>query len=333
VNDKVSIMPDILCIGELLVDFVSMAKDASLEDAPAFAKAAGGAPANVAVAIIRLGGSSGFIGAVGDDPFGAYLARTLRREGVDVSGLVQPKGQRTPLAFAAVRSDGAGDFFFVCDRGGAAPLRPEHVRPDQVASAKALHFGSISRIDEAARQATDLARKIAADKRLLISYDPNYRPRLWSDAPTARRRIVEGFTGSAVAKVSQQEWAFALGTEDFAAGARQLLDRGVQLVIRSEGGDGASFATARHRGHVAAFKVNCVEFTGAGDAFVASVLVDLVAMKQQGLWPAELEDSVLRRIIRRANAVGALTTMRPGAIPALPTKQQVEEFLRQVGEG
>ncbi len=323
-------MPEVICLGELLIDLFATARDVSLAEAPGFTKAPGGAPANVAVAVQRLGTAAGFLGAVGRDAFGDFLAGVLAAEGVDTTALARADSARTPLAFAAVHSDGASDFSFYHD-GGLTALREADVDQAYVASAAALHFGSISRICEHARAATDKARRIAADNGLLVSYDPNYRPRLWADAAQARRRILEGFEGVTLAKVSQEEWQFILGTEDFEAGARQLLDAGVGLVVRSEGGEGASFATARARGQVAGFAVESVEFTGAGDAFVGSLLVSLLECRRAGGGVENLGGDELRRIVRRANAVGALTTTRRGAIPALPKRAEVEAFLTSAG--
>ncbi len=324
-------MPEVICLGELLIDLPATPTDVSLAEATGFTKAPGGAPANVAVAVRRLGVASGFIGAVGNDPFGDFLAGVLAREGVDLAGLVRRSDVRTPLAFVAVRSDGTGDFSFYHD-GGLAPLREQDIDEAYVSSAAVLHFGSISRIEPAARAATDKARAIAARAGLLVSYDPNYRPRLWDSAARARRVIREGFEGVALAKVSAEEWKFILGTEDFERGARELLETGVALVVRSEGKAGASFATARSSGHVNAFRVESVEFTGAGDGFTGSLLADLLEYRRAGVSPGQLEAPQLQRLVRRANAVGALTTTRAGAIPALPSRQQADAFLSAAGE-
>jgi len=323
-------MCELICLGELIVDFCATVADVSVGEAPGFTKGPGGAPANVAVAAQRLGAQTGFIGAVGDDPFGAFLADVLASEGVDTVGLKKVPGTKTPLAFVAARSDGSGDFFFYHD-GGLAPLREEFIDESYISAATALHFGSISRIEPAARAATDKARAAASGAGLLVSYDPNYRPRLWRDSDQARSRICEGFVGSDVVKISAEEWGFLLGTDDFGAGAGQLFDAGVVLAIRSEGGDGASFATTRARGHVTAPSVESVEFTGAGDAFVGLLLADLVAAKREGARLDELDESTLRRIVGRANAAGALTTTRPGAIPALPRRDELGAFLQSHG--
>ena len=320
-------MPNVICLGELLIDLCAVERDVTLAQAGTFAKAPGGAPANVAVGVVRLGLSSGFIGAVGNDPFGHFLAGVLDEAGVDTAHLARIDGVRTSLAWIASRSDGQKDIVFYRNPGADMCLAPEHVKADYVAGAEALHFGSISRIDEGPRAATDLARKIAADNGAMITYDLNWRPTLWPDETAARGRIIEGFAGATVAKVSDEEWAFVLGTEDFADGARAILDTGVQLVVRSEGANGASFATAACGGHAEPFAVDCVEPTGAGDAAMACLIVELLAHWRRGTGPGDLPADELGRIVRRANAVGALACTRVGAIPSLPTAAEVEAFL------
>jgi fructokinase len=320
-------MPDVICLGELLIDFVAQQSDTGLDRAQSFAKAAGGAPANVAVAVSRLERSSGFIGAVGRDPFGDFLAETLAADHVDLSQLARIEDARTTLAFIAAHSDGRKDITFWRNPGADQHLAPEHVDADYLRAAAALHYGSISRIDEPPRQATDRARELAADGGLLISYDPNYRPTLWPDRDTARARILEGFDGATLAKISQEEWSFIFGAEDFDTGAEAAFQRGVQIVVRSEGPDGASFATQQARGHAEGFKVKRVEATGAGDAFTGCLIVELLRHWRDGRKPASLSQDELRRIVRRANAVGALACTKVGAIPSLPTTAEVDEML------
>jgi len=320
-------MPSVICLGELLIDFCAGERDATLAEARTFAKAPGGAPANVAVGAARLGIEAGFIGAVGDDPFGEFLRTIIGNEGVDTSHLVRIESVRTTLAFIASRSDGKKDITFYRNPGADMCLAADHIDGKYVAAAEVFHFGSISRIDPSPRAATDLARQHAARAGAMISYDPNWRPSLWPDHAAARARIIEGFDGSSVAKISMEEWQFITGETDFAAGAKNIIDMGVQLVVRSEGDRGASFATAGSSGHVDAFDVNCVEPTGAGDGFMACLIVELLAHWRKGVRPGELDADELRRIIRRANAVGALACTKVGAIPSLPTAKQTDAFL------
>ncbi|HAU39056.1 MAG TPA: carbohydrate kinase [Phycisphaerales bacterium] len=322
-------MPSVICLGELLIDFYAAEADVSLAEARTFVKAPGGAPANVAVAVARLGESCGFIGAVGNDPFGEFLRDTVAQAGVDVSRLAKIDDVRTTLAFIAARSDGRKDITFYRNPGADMRLDVAHLDAEYLAQAEAFHYGSISRIDAGPRAATDRARRLTAEGGAMLSYDPNWRPSLWRDADAARDRILEGFDGAHVAKVSLEEWEFVTERADFSAGAGVLLDRGVQLVVRSEGPDGASFATARRSGHVDAFAVRCVEPTGAGDGAMACLIVELLAHWRRGVKPGELDAPELTRIVRRANAVGALACTRVGAIPSLPAAREVDEFLRK----
>jgi len=320
-------MPNVVCLGELLIDLCAAEMDAGLDGARTFTKAAGGAPANVAVGLARLGESAGFVGAVGDDPFGSFLHRCLETEGVDVRGLARIPDVRTTLAFIAARSDGEKDIYFWRNPGADMCLAAEHVDERYIAAAEALEYGSISRIDEGPRAATDKARRLAAESGSLLVCDPNWRPTLWPNAEAGRRRVLEGFDGAHVAKLSDEEWQFITGSENLAAGAKTLFDRGVELVIRSEGGRGASYATTGCVGHVPGFRVNCVEPTGAGDGFLACVIVELLKHWRAGVAPGGLAPADVQAILRRANAVGAIACTRVGAIPSLPTAERVNAFL------
>ncbi|MGB2824708.1 MAG: carbohydrate kinase, partial [Phycisphaerae bacterium] len=284
------------------------------------------------VGVVRLGPSAGFIGAVGDEPFGRFLESVVAQAGVDTSHLVKIDGVRTSLAFVASRSDGMKDITFYRNPGADMCLSAEHIDPAYIASAEALHFGSISRIDESPRAATDKARRLAGESGAMVTYDLNWRPTLWPDADAARERIFEGFAGTTVAKVSDEEWQFVFGTSDFDAGAAALLDDGVQLVVRSEGRKGASFATAAAAGHLDPFVVDVVDTLGAGDGFMACLIVELLAHWREGTQPNRLAADELTRIIRRANAVGALTCTGAGAMPPLPTTSEVDAFLEGIGQ-
>jgi len=317
----------VICLGELLIDFCAAEADVSLAEARTFAKAPGGAPANVAVGVARLGTPAGLVAAVGADPFGDYLASLVAAEGVDTAGVVRIPNVRTSLAFIAARSDGAKDITFYRHPGADMCLSPQHLPAGALEAAGAFHFGSISRIDPDPRAATDEARRRAAAGGALVSYDPNWRPTLWPDADAARGRILEGFAGAHVAKVSAEEWQFVTGESDFAAGAARLHEAGAELVVRSEGADGASFATRAVGGHVDARRVDVVDTLGAGDACMACLIVDLLAHWRAGRPPGELDAPELRRIVRRAVAAGAVACTRVGAIPALPTRAELEAVL------
>ena len=301
--------------------------DVSLAGARTFVKAVGGAPANVAVGVKRLGASVGLIAVVGNDPFGEFLEAVVRTAGVDTRYMVRTDEARTSLAFIAARSDGKKDISFYRHPGADMFLRPEDVDMGFVASAKVFHFGSISLLDKWPAKATVKALMVAQHANSMVTYDPNWRPSLWPDPVEARKIILSGLDGAHVAKLSEEEWPFITGCEDFPSGAAFLLGRGPELVVRSEGPGGASFATSEVTGHVPAFEVDCVEPTGAGDGFMACLIVELLAHWRNNVRPSRLRPEELKRIVRRANAVGALACTTVGGIPSLPTAQEVDAFL------
>lgn len=313
---------DVATIGELLIDFVPTAGGVTLAEAEAFVKAPGGAPANVAVGVARLGCRAAFLGKVGDDPFGHYLAGVLRAGGVDVSQLVFDAAARTALAFVSLTSSGERDFMFY--RHPSADMRhdPSEIDEGFVSRASVLHHGSISLIQEPARSATLTAIEVARKSGALVSYDPNLRLPLWPSPEAARRGIMSAWGTADMIKISDDELAFLSGEGELAR-ARGLMHDGLQLLLVTLGERGAYYLTPEYEGLVPGFAVDTIDTTGAGDAFVAAMLV---AVRQRP--DLAREQAELFAAVRRANACGALATTIRGAIPALPTAEQVDAFLR-----
>lgn len=314
-------MLDVIACGELLIDFVSTESGVSLADAPSFKKAPGGAPANVAVGVARLGHRAGFLGQVGDDDFGHFLADTLTHNGVDVGGLRFSTEARTALAFVSLRADGERSFMFYRHPSADMLWRPEDVDVSYAAQTRVFHYGSISLINEPSRSATLTALTAARNAGALISYDPNLRLPLWPSADAARAGILAGWQYAHVIKVSEEELVFLTGQRDLTVAARSLWRDDLRLLVVTQGATGCVYFTPTGQGAVPGFKVQAVDTTGAGDGFVAGLLVGLL---EGGLtW----DQTRLEQGLRLGNAVGALTTLERGAIPALPTRQQVEKFL------
>jgi fructokinase len=319
-------MPEVLTLGELLIDFVSTRKGVALADSPAFEKKPGGAPANVAVGLARLGVASGFVGKVGDDPFGHFLRHTLAANSVDVSHLATTRAARTTLAFVALTSDGTPDFAFYRNPGADMLLSEDDIHEPYHRSARALHFGSISLADPGPKAATLKAIRIARANGQIVSYDPNYRPALWDSPAHARDEILSAFDHADVAKVSEQEWQFITGTPDLDAGARLLLDRGLKLLVVSLGPRGCTFYTRSASGHAPGYRVEVAETTGAGDGFVAALLAELLAQAERPDDIPQIPASRIADMCDLANAAAALTCTRVGAIPALPTRDEALRF-------
>ncbi len=321
-------MPQVVCLGEALIDMVSLERGVDLVHAPGFEKAAGGAPANVAAGVAVLGTSAGFIGKVGDDFAGRFLKETLYDCQVDVSHLILDPDHRTQLAFVAVLPDGSPDFTFYIERSADMCLEPDEIDADYIAEADIFHFGSITLINEPVRSATLRAIDVATEEGLLISYDPNLRPPLWPDLETARREITAAIELVDVIKISEVELEFITGTTDLAQGAAQILQMGPELVAITLGSQGCYYANERAAGSLPAFQVPVEETTGCGDAFVAGMLVKLLEYMDEDVEPGELDEAQLRDVFTFANAAGALTATEKGAIPALPSREEVEELLR-----
>jgi fructokinase len=319
---EVSIMANAICLGELLIDFVPTVTGMGLIDAPAFIKAPGGAPGNVAVGLARLGIKSAFMGKVGDDAFGHFLADILAEAGVDVGPLRFSTEARTALAFVSLRADGEREFMFYRHPSADMLFTPREVDRDAISQAKLLHFGSISLISEPSRSATLYAVDAARAVGSLVSYDPNLRLPLWPDAEAARHGMLLGLGKAHIVKISDDESEFLTGVSDLKAACQALWRDDLKLMVVTRGRAGCSYFTPHFTGDVASFSVPAVDATGAGDGFMAGLLQGVLAD------PTVFQDETrLRALCRFANAIGALATTQRGAISALPNQQQVREFL------
>lgn len=314
---------DIVCLGELLIDMFPAELGRSLVEVSAFRPKPGGAPANVAVAAARLGARSAFVGKVGDEAFGHYLAGVLRQEGVDVSGMRYDPEARTGMAFIAMPDENSYDILFYRNPGADMRLRADELDGEMLAGARAFHFGSLSLIQEPSRGATLEAVRIARENGALISFDVNYRPDLWS-RETARERVMATIPHVDLLKVNEGEAELLTGSADPETASRALIELGPSLCVVTIGPEGSFFRLASGGSAVPPFQVETVDATGCGDAFIAGLLCQLVL---DGDWRARLSVDRMRRALRYANAVGALTSQIQGVIPALPTADQVNRFL------
>jgi fructokinase len=326
---------DIVCLGELLVDMFPAEMGRRLEEVSAFRPKPGGAPANVAVAAARLGSRSAFIGKVGDEAFGHHLADVLAQEGVDIRGMRFDATARTTIAFIAMPDENTAEFIFYRNPGADMLLRAEELDRQLLRQARAFHFGSISLIEEPSRSATIEALRQAREGEALISFDVNYRPSLWQRSEDALDEIMAMVPCVDLLKVNEVELALLTGSGDLDAASKALLEQGPSLCVVTLGADGSYFQVPAGSGHIPAFRVETVDATGCGDAFVAGLLHQLVnppSVVMERHWRDQLSPDRVGSILRYANAVGALTALTQGVIPALPTADRVEEFLARHSE-
>ncbi|XP_039066535.1 probable fructokinase-7 [Hibiscus syriacus] len=315
----------VVSFGEFLIDFVPTVGGVSLAEAPAFKKAPGGAPANVAVCVSRLGGTSAFIGKVGDDEFGHMLANILKENNVDNSGMRFDHSARTALAFVTLRADGEREFLFFRHPSADMRLHESELDINLIKQAKIFHFGSISLIEEPCKSAQLAAMNIAKKSGSILSYDPNLRLPLWLSAEAARKGIMSIWDQADLIKVSEDEITFLTeGGDPYDDNlvTKKLFHPNLKLLIVTEGPAGCRYYTKTFKGRVPGIKVKPVDTTGAGDAFVGGLLSSLAS--DLNLFEDEKR---LREALAFANACGALTVTERGAIPALPTKQAVCDAL------
>lgn len=315
----------VICFGELLIDFVPTVGGVSLAEAPAFKKAPGGAPANVAVGISRLGGSSAFIGKVGEDEFGYMLADILKQNKVNNSGMRFDHAARTALAFVTLRSDGEREFLFFRHPSADMLLHESELDKNLIKQAKVFHYGSISLIEEPCRSAQIAAMAIAKESGSILSYDPNLRLPLWPSADAAREGIMSIWDKADIIKISEDEISFLTGGDDpndDNVVLKKLYHSNLKLLLVSEGAEGCRYYTKQFKGRVPGVKVKSVDTTGAGDAYVAGLLYCLAS--DMNLYQDEKK---LRDALLFANACGAVTVTERGAIPAMPTKEAVLQIL------
>ncbi|CAH9131428.1 unnamed protein product [Cuscuta epithymum] len=308
----------IVSFGEMLIDFVPTASGVSLAEAPGFLKAPGGAPANVAIAVARLGGKAAFLGKLGDDEFGHMLAGILKENAVRADGINFDKGARTALAFVTLRADGEREFMFYRNPSADMLLTPDELNLELIRSAKVFHYGSISLIVEPCRSAHLKAMEVARNAGALLSYDPNLRLPLWPSAEEARTQIMSIWEKADVIKVSDNELEFLTGSDKIDdESALSLWHPNLKLLLVTLGEKGCRYYTKNFRGSVGGFHVKTVDTTGAGDSFVGALLCKIVDDH------SIIEDeSRLKEVLRFACACGAITTTKKGAIPALPTKAE-----------
>ncbi|GFY81401.1 pfkB-like carbohydrate kinase family protein [Actinidia rufa] len=284
-----------------------------------FLKAPGGAPANVAIAAARLGGKTAFVGKLGDDEFGHMLAGILKENGVSGDGITFDKGARTALAFVTLRADGEREFMFYRNPSADMLLTPGELNLDLIRSAKVFHYGSISLIVEPCRAAHLKAMEVAKQAGALLSYDPNLRLPLWPSAEEARKQIMSIWDKAEVIKVSDNELEFLTGSNKIDdESALSLWHNNLKLLLVTLGEQGCRYYTKNFHGTVDGFHVKAVDTTGAGDSFVGALLCKIVDD-----WSVLEDEAKLKEVLKFANACGAITTTKKGAIPALPTQAEV----------
>lgn len=319
-------MHKIYTMGEALIDFIPEEKGVALKSVSHFERVPGGAPANVAAGIARLGGDSAFIGKVGEDAFGHCIIDALEACGVDTSLMLTTMECGTALAFVTLDEHGDRDFAFYRNPAADMLLKAEEIDPAWFTATDILHFGSVDLIEAPVKYAHIKAIEAARAAGSLVSFDPNVRLPLWPTPEACRQAILEFLPKADLVKISDDELPFITGIENPEKALASLFTGAVKTVVLTRGGAGASFITSKFKAEAPGYKVTPVDTTGAGDAFVAALLYQLA---QREVRPENLSPGDALEILEFANGAGAITTQVKGAIAALPGLEAVQTMVLQ----
>ena len=313
---------DVIAMGELLIDFTMSGQ--SEQGNNLFEACPGGAPCNVLALLNKMGKKTAFLGKVGKDQFGTLLRSTLEDVGINTSSLLTDEQVNTTLAFVHTFPDGDREFSFYRNPGADMMLTAKEVDEEFLAKTRLFHFGTLSMTHEGVREATKKALHAAKDKGLLISFDPNLRPPLWSSLELAKEQMEYGFGFCDILKISDNEIQFVSGMEDYDEGIRYLQEKyQIPLILLTMGKDGSRSYYKGMRVERTGFKCNTIETTGAGDTFCGSSLNYILEHDFENLTEEQLGE-----MLTFANAAAAIVTTRKGAIRAMPEKEEVESLIR-----
>ncbi|MGN0600843.1 MAG: carbohydrate kinase [Oscillospiraceae bacterium] len=316
-------MADIVAVGEILVD---LTQKISENGEITYSQSAGGASANVAVMAAKLGVPAGFIGKVGRDMFGSYLKNVLEENNVNTKGLILDDKYSTPLAFVRKNEDGEREFHFVRNDSKGSELTYAEINKRVIDNCKIFHFGSRLLTSEPSRAAVMLCAEYAKNQGKIISFDPNFRRSQWESQEDAVRTIQSAMKYVDILKVSEDELLLVSGFGNMATAIAKLIGLGVKVICITQGAKGCIVATKSGINNVPSFKAEIVDTMGAGDSFFGAFL-SRISRSPKPL--SEIETEELINISMYSNACGALSAGKLGAIPAMPTDEEIRALIKQ----
>jgi fructokinase len=323
--------PRVLCLGEILFDLLADQLGRSLEEVESWTPYPGGAPANVACALVKLGTPTGFIGCVGEDEPGNTLVQLLQDIGVDSTGVQRHPTAPTRQVYVVRSEHGEREFagFGELDTSQFADafLQASKLPESLFENADFLVLGTLELAYPETREAIYRALELAEQYDVKVFVDINWRPMFWPNPDDAKPLIQKLLKKVDFLKVTKEEAELFFDTKDAGAIAHRLDT--VEGVLVTDGGKGCVYCLSDWEDKLPAFSVETKDTTGAGDGFVAGFIHQL---SQQGLNKSFATAQAAKDVIRYASAVGGLTTLKPGAIAAQPTVSEVEAFLQERGK-
>lgn len=302
----------IVCIGELLIDFISQDIGNNLQSSNLFLKKAGGAPANVAAVISRLGGKGLFCGKVGKDAFGSFLEDTLVSHGVDCSLLIKDSSASTTLAFVSLQADGERDFSFI--RGADKNLNISDIEISKIENSSIFHFGSATGfLDGNLKDTYYKLLDYAIEKNKIISFDPNYRDAFWKNNKEDFIKNSMFFIKHChILKISEEELHLLTDIKDISTAVNFLHKCGAKIIAVTLGKNGTFISNGLQNEIIPSIKITSIDSTGAGDAFIGSFLYYI---EKNNL---DLTDfDLIKNCVNKSNIIAAKVCTKMGAMEAL----------------
>ena len=285
-----------------------------------YLKCPGGAPANVAVAISRLGGDTAFFGRAGQDPLGRFMKQTLTDEKVNTDDMLLDEAQRTSTVIVDLDDDGERSFTFMVKPSADQFFSIEDI--PKFTYGQWMHSCSIALANEPSRSATLEAMQRMKSAGGYISFDPNLREEVWAEPSQIKEVVMSAVELADVVKFSEEELTFLTGTETLDSALDELNAAPNKLIIVTLGARGALAVYNGERRLIEGTKVEqVIDTTGAGDAFVGGLLAKLSQSDDWCSW------SQVEAAVHWGNACGALATTQKGAMTALPSLQQLTELV------
>lgn len=309
-------MKKVVAIGELLIDFVPQQKGCTLDEVTHFERVAGGAPANVAAAVARLGGKAAMVSQVGEDAFGTHILKVLQSNGVDTSYVFRTGRANTGLAFVSLDATGNREFSFFRNPSADLFLNQDQITADMFDGCAALHFCSVDLVDWPVRLAHRKAIGLAGRAGAILSFDPNVRLPLWSSPEECQKAIRAFLPYADLVKLSDDEVEFVTGCTDEREAAEKLFAMGCRLLLVTRGADGSAAYTPHAEAFAETLRVPVTDTTGAGDSFIGSFLYQLTrdGVTREGL--AVLDSKQLADYLAFSARYASLTVQHKGAVMA-----------------
>lgn len=309
-------MKRVICPGEALIDFVSIDLGKSIKETSGFIKKAGGAPANVAAAISKLGAEAYFCGTVGNDAFGDFLEATLKDSNINTDLMFKLNNHNTTFAFVSLMEDGERDFEFVRDADSCLSFDMINSNLDKF---DLYHFGSATAfLDGELKKTYYKLKENALKNNKIISFDANYRGSLFSDKKEEFIKCsIDFIKDSDIVKLSEEEAFLISGKDDVRQASEYITTLGCKNLIVTLGKQGSLVASNNHQVLVPTKELKMKDATGAGDAFMGAVLAQIL----------NEPDKDIIEIVKIANLVGGITTTKIGALESIPTWKEVLKFV------